>query len=173
MPFPLATSFDSANPTPWRVAHTRPRCEKKVLDKCVQDGIEANLPLYRSIKKYQGKTLVFRKPLFPGYVFFRGGPVQIGQVRQQAQVANVLTPPDPAEFAAQLAAILWALETQREIRLAPQITNGLRVKIINGPLRGLEGIVDRRSGALEVHLRLDFIGQSAALRLAADELEPA
>ncbi len=169
---PAESSAASADLPPWRVAHTRPRCEKKIAEKCLEDGLETSLPLYRSVKKYRGKTVVFRKPLFPGYVFFRGGPTEVNRIRQDDNVANVLIPPDPAEFAAQLADILRALETDCEIRLAPHITNGVRVKIVTGPLRGLEGIVDRRSGSLEVHLRLDFIGQSAALRVAADELEP-
>ncbi len=170
------TSLPQASPdalAPWRVAHTRPRCEKKVAEKCLQDGLVTSLPLYRSVKKYRGKTVTFRKPLFPGYVFFRGNPFEIIRLLQQDQVANVLTPPDEAEFAEQLADILAALETEREVRLAPLIVDGLRVKIISGPLRGLEGIVNRRSGALSVHLHLDFIGQSAALLVAADELEPA
>ncbi|HAB17379.1 MAG TPA: hypothetical protein DCE44_13120, partial [Verrucomicrobiales bacterium] len=67
--------------------------------------------------------------------------------------------------------ILDALETNLEIRLEPQIVEGQRVEIRSGPLRGLEGVVVRRSGALEVHLRLNFIGQAAVVQMTADELE--
>lgn len=155
----------------WRVAHTRPRCEKKVAENCERDGLEVCLPLYRSVRKYQRKAVEFRKPLFPGYVFFRAGGTDSDRVRQQPQVAKVLMPPDEAEFAAQLADILRALATEREIRLAPQITKGMRVRFVHGPLRGLEGFVERRSGLLEVCLRLDFIAQCAAVRVTADEVE--
>jgi len=40
-----------------------------------------------------------------------------------------------------------------------------------GPLRGIEGWVEARYGMTTVLLRLDFIGQAAAVKLAADDLE--
>ncbi|MBN9689516.1 MAG: transcription termination/antitermination NusG family protein [Verrucomicrobia bacterium] len=156
----------------WYVAHVRPRCEKKLAEFCQREGFAVTLPLYRSVKRYRGKKVEFRKPLFPGYVFVQVVPESAPKVRQNQYVANLLEPGDQAEFAAQLADILNALDTELEIRLEPQIIEGQRVKIKHGALRGLEGVVVQRSGALEVHLRLDFIGQAAALRLAADELEP-
>jgi len=155
----------------WYVAHVRPRCEKKLAEFCIREGFACTLPLYRSVKRYRGKKVEFRKPLFPGYVFIQIVPESTPKLRQNQYVANLLEPPDQQEFADQLTDILNALDTDLEVRLEPQIVAGQRVKIRSGPLRGLEGIVVQRSGTLEVHLRLDFIGQAAALRLAADELE--
>ena len=156
----------------WHVVHTRPRCEKKVAAYCEREGIQVCLPLYRSVKKYRGKAVEFRKPLFTGYLFFRAPGLRAQTVRQHQQVARVLVPPDDAEFDAQLGDILRALDTDREIRLAPHIQDGMRVKIVRGPLRGLDGVVERRTGLLEVCLRLDFISQCAAVRVTADEVEP-
>ncbi len=156
----------------WLVAHTRPRCEKKVAEFCTREGIPITLPLYQSVKRYRGKQVVFRKPLFPGYVFMQAMPGQRLAVAQHQHVANLLEPPDQAEFTAQLGDILQALDSGVELRLAPEILPGIRVRLRSGPLRGVEGIVTERLGMLEVQLRLDFIGQGAAVRVAADELEP-
>jgi len=156
---------------PWLVAHTRPRCEKKLVEYCGREGVSATLPCYRSVKKYRGKTVVFRKPLFPGYVFLRLGSEQRQRLRQSDYVANLLDVPDQAEFARQLGDILEALETGLEVRLAPTIGPGSRVVIKSGPLQGVEGWVERRSGMSEVLLRLDFIGQAAAVKVDATELE--
>jgi len=156
----------------WFVAHVRPRCEKKLAEYCLREGYNCTLPLYRSVKKYQGKKVEFRKPLFPGYVFVKVAPEIAPKVRQNQHVANLLEPPDQEEFSEQLSQILSALETELEIRLEPQIVEGQRVRIKQGPLRGLEGVVCKRLGALEIHLRLDFIAQSAAVRLDADMVEP-
>jgi transcription antitermination factor NusG len=156
----------------WYVAHVRPRCEKKLAEFCQREGFEFTLPLYRSVKRYRGKKVEFQKPLFPGYVFLKVAPESAPKLRQNQHVANLLEPPDQTEFEQQLGDILRALDSEVEVRLAPQIVEGQRVRIKYGPLRGLEAVVVERSGALEVHLRLDFIGQAAALHLAADELEP-
>ena len=155
----------------WFVAHTRPRCEKKLAEYCGREGLSATLACYRSVKKYRGKTVVFRKPLFPGYIFLQLLPEQRQRVRQSDYVANLLNVPDQAEFAQQLGDILQALDTGREVRLAPTIGPGSRVVIKSGPLQGVEGWVERRSGMSEVLLRLDFIGQAAAVKVDATELD--
>ena len=72
----------------------------------------------------------------------------------------------------QLKDILGALDTEVEVRLAPTIGPGSRVRIRSGPLQGMEAWVENRSGMREVLLRLDFIGQAAAVRVDADQLEP-
>jgi transcription antitermination factor NusG len=155
----------------WFVAHTKSRCEKKLAGYCLRAGIEPTLPVYQSVRKYRGKTLVFEKPLFPGYVFLRMPAAARPKVLQSDYVANLLDVPSQDEFQEQLSAILQALDTEYEVRLSPTIKPGSRVRIRSGPLRGLEGYVEHRRGLVEVHLRLDFISQAAAVKMDADLLE--
>jgi len=155
----------------WFVAHTRPRCEKKLVQVCERAGIPATLPCYRMAHKYRGKTVVFHKPLFPGYVFLELSGAGRSKVIQSDYVANLLEVFDQDLFVRQLAEIRRALETELEIRLAPMIGVGARVLIKHGPLRGVEGWVEDRYGVNTVLLRLDFIGQAAAVKIEATELE--
>lgn len=155
----------------WFVAHTRPRREKKLLEHCERQGIAANLPCYRSAHKYRGKSIVFQKPLFPGYVFLQLHAPEISTVRQSDHVANLLEVFDQPTFARQLHEILRALESGLEVRLAPTIESGTRVRIRSGPLQGIEGLVEGREGSTTVILRLDFINQAAAVKMTASELE--
>lgn len=78
---------------------------------------------------------------------------------------------DQELFIRQLGEILCALDTGLEIRLAPSIGEGMRVKIKNGPLQGIEAWVEKRHGMSTVLLRLDFIGQAAAVKMEATDLE--
>ncbi|MCF7707435.1 MAG: antitermination protein NusG [Verrucomicrobia bacterium] len=155
----------------WYVAHTKPRCEKKLVAYCEREGYETTLPCYKSVKKYRGKTVVFNKPLFPGYVFLRLFSYQKTKVFQSDYVANLLYVPYQEEFEQQLTDILHALNTDLEIKLAPEIGEGQRVLIKSGPLSGIEGWVEKRYGMSVVLLRLDFIGQAAAVRVDASDLE--
>jgi transcription antitermination factor NusG len=156
----------------WFVAHTKPRREKKLVDYCQRQGFAATLPCYDSAHKYRGKTVVFRKPLFPGYVFLQLEPVQKDSVRQNDHVANLLEVFDQETFWRQLQDILLALESNLGVRLAPAIGEGMRVRIKGGPLEGLEGWVEKRYGMTTVLLRLDFINQAAAVKVDADLLMP-
>lgn len=155
----------------WFVAHTRPRREKKLVEYCARHGLSTTLPCYRSVHKYRGKTVTFEKPLFPGYVFLRIGKTHQTLVQQSDHVANLLAVFDQDQFERQLADILTALETSEGVQLAPSIGEGMRVRIKGGPLQGIEGWVEQRYGMSTVLLRLDFIGQAAAIKVGADLLE--
>ncbi len=156
----------------WFVAHTKPRREKKLVEYCERQRIAATLPCYSSAHKYRGKTVVFQKPLFPGYVFLRLEPERKDSVRQNDHVANLLVVFDQQTFEQQLHDILLALEAKVGVRLAPAIGEGMRVRIKAGPLQGIEGWVEQRYGMTTVLLRLDFINQAAAVKIDADSLEP-
>jgi len=155
----------------WVVAHTRPRREKKLVEYCTRHGLAVTLPCYDSAHKYRGKTVVFRKPLFPGYVFLQLLPEHFSGVRQNDNVANLLEVFDQETFARQLQEILAALDSKLEVRLAPTIGEGTKVRIRSGPLQGVEGWVERRQGMSTVLLRLDFINQAAAVKISAEQLE--
>lgn len=155
----------------WHVAHTRPRCEKKLLQFCEREKLAASLPCFASAHKYRGKTMVFQKPLFPGYVFLQLAAGQRAVILQSKHLATLLEISDQELFVRQLEEIHRALATNLEIRLAPDIGEGQRVKIKTGPLRGVEGWVEKRHGVNTVLLRLDFIGQAAAVKMDAADLE--
>jgi len=156
----------------WFVAHTRPRREKKLVEYCGSQGIAATLPCYDSAHKYRGKTVVFSKPLFPGYVFLELRTTEKDSIRQNAHVANLLEVFDQETFHRQLGDILLALRSNLGVRLAPAIGEGMRVRINAGPLEGIEGWVEQRYGVATVLLRLDFINQAAAVKIDADQLTP-
>jgi transcription antitermination factor NusG len=155
----------------WFVAHVKPRREKKLVEYCSREGLGATLPCYDSAHKYRGKTVVFRKPLFPGYVFLQIGLEKAPGIRQNEHVANLLEVVDQEAFQRQLEDILLALDSQEGVRLAPAVGEGARVRIKAGPLQGIEGWVETRYGMTTVLLRLDFINQAAAVKIDAENLE--
>ena len=155
----------------WYVAHTRPRCEKKLARYCARENLAVTLPCYQSVKKYRGKKVVFEKPLFPNYLFLQLLPEQTRKVYQSDYVANLLDVTDQKLFEEQLGDILLALDSDAEVYLAPYITTGSKVRIKSGPLRGVEGFVEQRAGQMMVILRLDFITQAAAVKIEATDLE--
>jgi transcription antitermination factor NusG len=171
----IAARVENAGPVSelrWFVAHTKPRREKKLAEYCRRQGIAATLPCYDSAHKYRGKTVVFQKPLFPGYVFLQLRPGPAEGVRHNEHLANLLEVFDQEIFQQQLRDILAALDAKLGVQLAPAIGEGMHVRIKAGPLQGIEGWVEQRYGMATVLLRLDFINQAAAVKLDADLLEP-
>lgn len=161
----------SVSAPPWLVVHTLARCEKKLLGWAVGAGIPGELPTYRTVHRYRGKVVHFDKVLFPGYVFLRAEPSAAAGIQQNRHAARVLVPPDLEEFDRQIREILAAVGSGLEMRPVSGVQPGVRVQIIRGPLRGFEGLVERLDEPLDVVLRLDFISQAAAIRLAVRDVE--
>jgi len=159
------------NKVHWEVAHTRPRCEKKLATYCQRHSLHHDLPCYDSVRKYRGKQVTFQKPLFPGYVFIKASSASRRLLMQSDYIANLLKVTDQEEFVRQLKEIHEALDSGLDIQLAPVIGKGCHVLIKSGPLQGIEGWVEERYGMNTVLLRLDFIGQAAAVKIDAENLE--
>lgn len=155
----------------WCVAHVKPRCEKKLAQYCEDWQIDYVLPLSDSLKSYPTKKIVFQKPYFPGYVFIHT-PEENHQLLKKCQhLARLIKVADQALFCKQLEAVVLAISSDIDLLPMPEIKPGILVKIRNGPLKGVEGLVEERIGLCKVCLRMDFIGQGVALQVEADNLE--
>jgi len=54
----------------------------------------------------------------------------------------------------------------------PFVKLGERVRIVDGPFKGLEGIIERRKGSDRLILSVDVINQAVGLEIDADRVEP-
>ncbi len=161
-----------ASGRPWIVLHTRPRCEKRVAEICRQRGAEAYLPLRRKVHRYGARVREFLSPLFPGYLFCVADPAQQQWLRQNRHVANLLPVGDPERLVLQLQQIQAALGSGNDLEILPFIEIGRRVRVSQGALKGLEGIVSRVHGKTRIVLNVDMIRESVAVEVDGAFLEP-
>ena len=57
----------------WWALHVRPRSEKALSRRLFRDRISFFLPLYVRRRRFQRRQVCSYLPLFPGYLFLRGG----------------------------------------------------------------------------------------------------
>jgi transcriptional antiterminator RfaH len=157
----------------WIVVHTRPRCEKKLEDHCRREHIGVFLPLRRKTHKYGARSRTFDSPLFSGYAFCVANKEQRSHLRQNRYVANVLDVVDQAPFVQQLRQIRLALETGNMVEVIPYMEAGNRVRVTQGPLKGMEGIVQRVKSRTRVVISVDMIQQSMAVDVDSWMIQPA
>ncbi len=159
------------NVMPWHVLHTRPRCEKKLAEYCRISRLEHYLPLRAEVKVVQRRKIEVRKPLFPGYVFIRFGPAQRVRVLKSRQVVRVLPVNDQAGFLNEISQIRKALAVAPGLGACPALARGTMARIVTGPFRGLEGMVDAIKGQARVILNVNMIGQGVPVEVTPDMLE--
>lgn len=167
-----APPFTGADGERWCVAHTRPRCEKKLSDLLRAEGMAHYLPLVPSIRRYGRQTKRFSKPLFAGYVFVRVPAERRARVYQQDLVARLIPVDDEARFLRQLEDVRLIVASGLELSLHPLIRRGTRVRVIGGPLQGLEGVVDDPANPQGIVLAVDVLQQGLRVRMPLENLKP-
>ena len=53
----------------WYAVYTKPRSEKKLADRLNEHGIEAYLPLRKTLKQWSDRKKMVEEPLITSYVF--------------------------------------------------------------------------------------------------------
>jgi transcriptional antiterminator RfaH len=134
------------------------------------ERFEHYLPLVASIRRYGKETKRFTKPLFPGYVFARVSAEEKNRIYQQELLARAIPVDDEARFLGQLEDVRRMVGSGVEFTVIPLLTRGRRVRVIGGPLHGLEGLVDDTSNPLGVVISVDVLRQGLLMKVAAESL---
>lgn len=157
----------------WLVAHARPRCEKKIVQFCGQQGMPSYLPLRTKIHRYGARERAFSSPLFPGYVFCVADPAQRSLLAQNRYAAHVLDVVNQAQLVGQLRQIDLALASGDVMEVMPYLEAGRRVRVLAGPLKGMEGLVLRSKSRTRIVINVDMIRQAVAMEVDSAWLGPA
>lgn len=168
---PRAGFLPAGEHAAWIVCHTKPRCEKKFAALMQAERFPHYLPLVQSVRKYRGQTKRFTKPLFPGYVFACVEFEKKTRIFQQDLLARVIPIDDEARFLRQLEDVKLIVASGYDLLVMPLLTRGRRVKIVGGPLHGLEGFVDDPSNPRGVVLSVDVLRQGLLVRMPAENLQ--
>lgn len=170
-----ASSGQLSAATPrWYAIQTRSRHEKRVAEQLRAKSIESFLPTHRCRHKWRNGVLAdLELPLFPGYLFARPS---IGERILLLQVPGILgfaastahPTPVPDDDIDALRKITESLAAEPH----PFLNVGDRVRIVAGPLAGLEGILTRRKQELRLVLSVQIIMRSIAVEVSELDIEP-
>jgi transcriptional antiterminator NusG len=134
-------------------------------------GWDYSLPLRRQRRDYASKSVVFRIPLFPGYLFGQANECSRNLIYSSGYVARLLEVVDQETFVSQLAVLHEALEDGRDVETVPYLEPGKRVRITSGQFRGLEGKIERYASGQRLLLSLDILQKSVAIEIDRDRLQ--
>ena len=151
--------------------HVKPRTEKKVDDHLSLLRVFHYLPLVRRETKVQRRRVVRFLPVFPGYVFTRLFPDERMAILRTQHVVRTIEVTDPRRMIHQLRQIEHARRLPADLRLAESFAAGEYVKVVSGPLRGLEGQVKRIGAHTTLVLTVDILGRALEATVEPADLE--
>ena len=173
----MLTAIDSpATETllPWWAVYTRHQHEKVVADMLTAKGFEVFLPLYESVRRWKDRKMVISLPLFPCYLFVRGGLDRRLQVVTTPGIHMILYRGEKVAVIPdrEMEAIQKAVEEPSSVEPHPFLRCGTRVRVIRGALEGVEGILIRKKNLFRLILSVDMLAQSVSVEVHASDVEP-
>lgn len=164
-PIPSETLSETAER--WFALRVKSRCEKVVSLIARQKGVEEFLPLYQSRRRWSDRLKSVEFPLFPGYLFCRIDPqhrlplLTIPGVLHFVGIGKVPAPIDDTEVATIQAVVRSGLLTEPW----PFLEVGQRVRLEEGPLAGLEGILVGTSKQQRIIVSVTLLKRSVAVTI--------
>lgn len=160
----------------WFAVHSRAKHEFQVSERLAQAGIEAFVPYSDRLSTWSDRKKIIRSPLFPGYLFVHVQSVHsaILSVQKTKGVVRVLGPmpgePEPVPEE-QIVSLKKLVEAKIDLDPYPYLKEGQRVRIKNGPLAGVEGILVEKTDRHMLVLSVDILRQSTAVTIDVGAVE--
>jgi transcription antitermination factor NusG len=142
-----------------------------VNDQLVGQGFETFLPMLETWSRRRGIRHRISVPMFPGYLFIRCAldkptDVLIGKVRGLVGMLGARWDSRAVVADAEIEAVRTAVDARMPMLPYPYLREGQRVRIADGPLIGVEGILVRTNpvrGLLV--LSIDMARRSVAVEI--------
>jgi transcription termination/antitermination protein NusG len=165
-------SFDRSSSSPWYVVRVKANAERKVAQSLTNRGLEVFLPLQKRPSKRKKMGLI-EIPLFAGYIFSRFTWNCTQTVLTCEGVVHILSrgsvpePVDPDE----MRSLLVLSRSVPSLSPLPAFTTGQKVKITEGPLADVEGIVLRDSGRQRLIVSVSLLRRSVVAEIDREWVE--
>jgi len=163
-----ATSTDRR----WWAVYTKSRQEKSLARQLVGMDVPFYLPLIPRVTSIGGRRVKSLVPLFSGYLFMFASDEERLQTLETDRVAQMWTAPRTAELTRDLQAVQALIESGVPLTTEGQLGAGQRVRVKNGALEGLEGVVLSRRGEDRLLVSVQFLQQGVSIQIKDYLLEP-
>jgi transcription antitermination factor NusG len=141
------------------VVYTRPKAEKKVASMVGTMGFESFLPIQNVCRQWSDRKKSIGLPLFPNYVFVRireSDRVQLYSIKTIVKFVSIERKPVVVSDR-EIKVLKQIMQQSEDILPDSYLQSGDKIKILSGPLFGLEGTVIRRNGHDRLLVRVESL----------------
>ena len=146
----------------WYVFSTYPRSEKIVYDDLLRRKYDSFLPLSKTMNTWKNRQKkIIYKILFPGYIFVKTIESEIYKVLQIPKISACVKCGNAPSIISEkdIASIRLMLQSENDISLVHDFNENDHVRIIQGPLKGYEGILMKQNGNHRFGIQIKAINQ--------------
>ena len=132
------------------------------------------LPLYDSVRRWKDRNKTLSLPLFPCYVFVRGGLNRRLQVVTTPGIHTILYSGERLAFIPndEIDSIRKAVNSPTRVEPHPFLRCGEKVRVTRGSLEGVVGVLVRKKSLFRLVLSVEMLAQSVSVEIDAADVEP-
>jgi len=157
----------------WYALHTRVNQEKRVAEGLDGRGVRFFLPLYKTVRRRSDRKVALSLPLFPGYLFVHIPLAERLQVLEVPRVVGLVgSQRRPSALPSnEIDVLRHGLAGQVHAEPCSYLPVGCRVRVVNGPFEGLEGVLLSSASKPRVVISIEVIMRSFTVELNQYNLE--
>ena len=174
------TNDREAYPKRWIAVLVQVNCEKKTATRLGKVGYETYIPIQQEVHQWSDRKKKVDRLIMPMVVFVRATENEEEWLRNQSFIHKLLALPgsdeDKKKFATpipdnQIERLKFLLENaESEVTIVSNFKVGDSVRVISGPLKGLEGVVsEAEEKSSIVGIQIDGLGY-ACVKIAKNYL---
>ncbi|MFM8500989.1 MAG: transcription/translation regulatory transformer protein RfaH [Fluviibacter sp.] len=154
----------------WYLVQSKPRNEARALENLVRQGYETYLPLMEVERLQRGKLLKKMEPLFPRYLFLHleEGNDNWGPIRSTLGVAGLVR--FGQAYAVVSDEVMDAVRERTQEIKKSLFESGDNVRVVSGPLLGLEGVFEIADGEQRSFVLLEFMQKQQRVSVSTADL---
>ena len=158
----------------WYALRTRSRHEKRVRDKLVGLGVKQLLPTLSRLNQWKDRRKLVELPLFPGYCFACFPWADRLQVLTVPGVVSIVGGGGQPEAISEeeIHALRALMDSTLAYDAHPYLREGMAVRVIRGPLEGIQGILVRKEKHYRLVISVHLIKQAAFVEIDAADVIP-
>ena len=167
---------ESAPEVRWYALSTKSRQERVASAMLESLGVPVFLPMSAEVRQWSDRKQLVNVPLFPGYLFIRThsrGKTKVSVLRAPGVVSFVGNHTGPLPIPdGEIENIRTMF--QRGAPCSPHVylKEGDRVRIVRGPLIGIEGTLVRSGAKTQLVISINIIQRSVAVVVSEQDVEP-
>jgi transcription antitermination factor NusG len=125
------------------------------------------------VRRWKDRQKELQLPLFPNYVFIRGGLDRMLNIVMTPGVHSLVSwGSRPAEIPSQeIDAVRRLVESPLQVEPHPFLKCGDLVRVKFGPLEGIEGILVRKTRGVRLVLSVEMLSKSASVEVDVNMVE--
>jgi transcription antitermination factor NusG len=151
--------------SPWWVAHVRSRQEKALARYLQPLRVSFYLPQREHAVRRQGRTRRSYLPLFPGYLFFRGGAEDRLAALRSNLIVRVLEVTNQGLLSEELAQLRRLQLSGAALAPFESMPEGAPVRIVEGAFAGYVGVIVRGGERPRLIVSVSILRKAVAVEL--------